>query len=142
MKRPALPVSKPLLFFFRVLQVIIGISLGALSVFFIGPEMKRADASVSVHQQFAGTALVAGMYFATGVFAMRDIRASSLLAVFLSLISTPIFALLLLMSGWSMPSAEAARPLFYYIVGNFVLFFSSLWAILHIALARAWPSTR
>jgi hypothetical protein len=136
------PVRKPLLHLLGGLQIVICVGLGVLSLFFIGPEIKRADASASVHQQIGGAALIAGLYFIIGLLALRDIRASSLLAFCLSLFSTPLFAFLLLMSSWSTESAEAARPLFYYLAGNIVLFFSALWAILNMALSRKWLRTR
>jgi hypothetical protein len=138
----AAPVRKPLLQLLGGLQIFICVGLGALSLFFIGPEVKRADASASAHQQIGVTALVAGIYFATGLIAMWDIRASSLLAVCLSLFSTPVYAFLLLMSSWSARSAEAAQPLYFYLAGNIVLFFAALWAILDMALSRQWSRTR
>jgi hypothetical protein len=136
------PVRPPLLQMLGGVQVFICIALGALSLFFIGPEIKRADASASIYQQAGGTAIVAGIYIANGLIALWDIRASSLLAVCLSLLSTPLFAFLLLMSQWSTQSAQAARPLLFFIIGNVVLFSLSLWAIVNIALSREWSRTR
>lgn len=114
----------------RDLQIVVGLALSTLSLFFIGPEMKRADASVSSWQQVAGVVVAVGAYLVVALVATRDIRWTSLLAICLGLVSTPVFALLWLMSGWSMPAAEAGRPLLFYIGGNVALVLSALVALL------------
>lgn len=128
--------------FLILLQTAVGLGLGVFSLFFIGPETKRADASASFLQQIAAVTVVAGAYSAIGWIGTRDIRWSSVLAVCLTIPSTPVFAFLWLMSGWSMPSAEAGKPLILYIAGNIVLFLSALWTLIEFVNKQAWRNTR
>ena len=126
----------------RISQIAIGLGFGTFSLFFIGPEMKRANTSVSLLQQIAGVMVVAGAYLDVAVVATKDIRWSSVLAICLALLSTPVFAFLWLSSGWSMPSAQAARPLLYYIGGNVVLFLAALFAVITLVAAKEWRNAR
>ena len=126
----------------RVLLIVISASFGTYSLFFIGPQVKALDRSVSLWSQIAGALVVAGAYAAVGFVATKDIRWSSIVAIVFTVVSTPLFALFWLMSGWSMPSAEAARPYLAYIAGNIVMFVAAVTILVKVASSRAWNNTR
>src|SRR5579864_1528995 len=79
----------PMLLLCRALEIVICFGLGTFSLYFTGPEMKRADASVSLFQRIAGVVVVGGVYFAIGWIATIDIRWSSVLAIGFAVFSTP-----------------------------------------------------
>jgi hypothetical protein len=120
----------------------VGLALATLSLLFVGPEMKRLDASVSPFLQITGSIVIGGFYSAIGFVAATDIRWSSILTICVTVPSTPLCTLFWLMSGWSMPSFEAGMPLLLYVAGNVVLFLSALWVLIEIANTRAWRSAR
>ena len=74
--------------------------------------------------------------------ATKDIRWSSIVAIMISVVSTPLFLLFWLVSGWSMPSAEAARGYFAYVAGNLVLFVTAVTVLVKITRSHAWSDTR
>lgn len=85
---------------------------------------------------------MAGAYAVVGFVATQDIRWSSIVAIVVTVVSTPLFTLFWFMSGWSMPSFEAARPYLAYIAGNIVMFVTAVTVLAKVASSRAWDNTR
>jgi hypothetical protein len=103
----------------------------------MGPEIKRCDASLSPAHQVLGAVLIAAAYLAIAFFAMRDLRASSLLAACITIVSTPIYGFMWIMSQWTPQSAEAARPLLFYIAANLILLISAVMSLLKVLSAKS-----
>lgn len=116
--------------FLRIVEIGTALPLGIFSLFFIGGEVTRANASATAEQRWLLIFFVTGAYLLVAIAATRDIRAASLVAIVFCVVSTPIFALLLLFSGWSTQDWEASHPLVYYIGGNVILINAAIWALL------------
>jgi len=127
----------------RLVHIGIALSLGAFSIFFFrGSDFAQHIGFSSHSDRWLATAAAAVSYLAVGILAIRDIRASRMLAILLCLISTPLFALLWLFSQWSTQGSEAARPLVYYVGGNIILIHAAIWVIMRAARNRRWLATR
>src|SRR5689334_2707816 len=114
----------------RTTQFLVAITLALLALGFAPAEMRAAAANAPLSQQVLGTLLVTGAYLAIAGFSLKDLRASSLIAVVASVFLTPLFTLLLLFSGWSSQSWERAFPIYLCgIVGNAILFVSEVWSL-------------
>lgn len=92
------------------------------------PEMKAANRSVTPIQQVLTTVLIAGLYFAIAWLAIKDIRASSLFTLAVTIPFTPLLALLAVFLVWW--NFKLTSWLFVGIVGNVVLFVTAIFVIL------------
>ena len=126
----------------RLTLIVISAALGTYSLFFIGPQAKALDRSISLWTQIAWAAGVAYAYGLIGFAATKDIRWAGVAAIVLGAISTPLFTLFWLMSGWSMPSFEAAMPYLGYIAGNIVMFVVATTIVVRMVTAGVWSSVR
>jgi hypothetical protein len=66
--------------------------------------MNAADTSVTATQQIGTTVVLAGLYFVVGALAIKDIRASRLLAIAFAVVFTPVLAKHTKASTWSIRS--------------------------------------
>lgn len=126
----------------RVLLIAISATLGTHALFFIGPQVKSLDRSMSLWPQIASAAGVAYAYALVGFAAAKDIRWATVSAIVLTVIATPLFTLFWLMSGWSTTSADAAMPYLGYIAGNITLFVISVTVVAKLVNMGAWSNTR
>jgi hypothetical protein len=110
----------------RLIQAAICLPLSLLCAISLPAQLRRADASVTTVQQVFVTTLIVACYLAVPAMAFKSARASSLVAIVFCILFTPYIAILLLFSGWSMPSAAAAQWLYYVLIGNLGLFTVSL----------------
>jgi hypothetical protein len=128
--------------FLRFVEIGTALPLGIFSLFFINGEVMRANASATTEQRWLAVAVVTGAYLLIATAATRDMRAASLVAIVFCVVSTPIFALLLLFSGWSTQDWEASHPLVYYIGGNVILIHAAIWALLRALRERKGLATK
>jgi hypothetical protein len=110
----------------RIIQFAIGSLFGVFALFWTAPEVKSLNASVARWQQILGTLIFALAYWGISALAIRDVRASSLLAAVLTLLSTPVYVLMWLFSQWNTRSSQEVIPLLWGIGGNIILFLASI----------------
>ena len=126
----------------RSVHFVVGLLTGTFSCFWFASEIRNFNgASTPIWQQVLGTTLVVGGYFGISAIAIRHVRASSLIAICVALLSSPVYLIMYLASGWSPQSVELAKPLIWYLAANGVLLVSGIVGFVSAPL-RKLPSTR
>ena len=107
----------------RGAQFAVATTLAVFSAFWFGPEIRRFNGyGMSALEIVLGVVVVVAAYVGISIFSTFDVRAASLWAIVVTVISTPIYAIMWLSSGWSMESSESAAPLLWYLGANLFLF--------------------